>query len=214
MDRSVGSFSKALGTIMRRKLTGHTRIAGDEVVGYPNPLLRDCDLRQAQIKRWVVTLLIVMVPFSLWIGTGAYSEQQQRLDEQRTSIHQVTATTTDVATVAPTAATSFDSTNGAAVTAVPSQWVYRGVEHTGRVSVDTGSPVGTTAQIWVNDAGELSLRPLTSSDVVAAAIFSAVGSWILAATALIGFYYVMRFRYDGRRNAEWDREIADLLSRH
>lgn len=199
---------------MRRKLTGQASSARSDVFDLPNPLLRDCDLRQARIKRWVTALLIVMVPVSLWIGLSAHDDQQQRLENQRNSIHQVTATTTDVAETASVASTEFGSSGAAAATAVDSRWVYRGIEHTGRVSVDTGSPVGTTTEIWVDNSGNLSLRPLTSSDVAAASIFNAIGSWVLAAVVLIGFYHLMCFRYDGRRNAEWDRDIADLLSRH
>ncbi|MEK8069945.1 Rv1733c family protein [Rhodococcoides navarretei] len=198
---------------MRRKLTGQHRSGRADLAGYPNPLLRDCDVRQARIKHWVTTLLIVMIPVSLWIGLGTHADQQQRLENQRGSIHQVTATTTDIAEVAPVSSTEFGA-SGAAATAVDSRWVYRGVEHTGRVSVDTGSPVGTTTPIWVDDSGDLSVRPLTSSDVVAASIFGAIGSWVLMATLLVGAYLLMRFRYDLRRDAEWDRDIADLLRQH
>ena len=198
---------------MRRKLTGQDSSGRSAFDGHPNPLLRDCDLRQARIKHWVTALLILMVPVSLWIGATAHTDQQQRLEDQKSSIHQVTATTTAVAESTPVASTEFGAT-GAAATAVDSRWVYRGVEHTGRVSVDTGSPAGTTTQIWVDNSGDLSMRPLTSSDVVAASIFNTIGSWVLVASVLIGFYHLMRFRYDGRRNAQWDRDIADLLRQY
>ncbi|WP_415972991.1 hypothetical protein [Rhodococcus sp. 077-4] len=199
---------------MRRKLTGQDRSGRVDFADRPNPLIRDCDVRQARVKTWVTALLVLMIPVSLWIGVDSHAENEQRLEDQRTSIHQVTATTTAVADTAPVASTEFGSSGAPAVTAVDSRWVYRGVEHTGRVSVDTGSPVGTTAQIWVDASGKQSLRPLTSSDVAAAAIFDTIGSWVLVATVLIGFYFAMRFRYDGRRDDEWDRDIADLLSRH
>ncbi|MGV8873881.1 MAG: hypothetical protein ACOH2Q_15220 [Rhodococcus sp. (in: high G+C Gram-positive bacteria)] len=199
---------------MRRKLTGQGSSAREDFAGYPNPLLRDCDVRQARIKHWVTALLIVMIPVSLWIGANAHADQQHRLDNQRTSIHQVTATTTAVAETASVASTEFGSSGAAPATAVDSRWVYQGVEHTGRVSVDTGSPTGTTAQIWVDNNGDQSVRPLTPSDVIAASIFNTIGSWVLMAAVLIGFYHLVRFRYDGRRDAEWDREISDLLRRH
>ena len=198
---------------MRRKLTGQDSSGRSAFAGHPNPLLRDCDVRQARIKHWVTALLILMVPVSLWIGAAAHTDQQQRLEDQKSSIHQVTATTTAVAESAPVASTEFGS-SGAAATAVDARWVHRGVEHTGRVSVDTGSPAGTTTQIWVDNSGNLTMRPLTSSDVVAAAIFNTIGSWVLVASLLIGFHHLMRFRYDGQRDAEWDRDIADLLRRH
>ena len=199
---------------MRRKITGQARAANTDFTGYPNPLLRDCDVRQARIKHWVAVLLVVMIPVSLWIGLSAHAGQQQRFENQRGSIHQVTATTT--ATTEPTsaAATEYGLSGTPAATAVDSRWVYQGVEHTGRVSVETGSPIGTTTQIWIDSSGDLSVRPLTSTDVVAASLFSAIGSWVLAAVALIGFYHVVRYRYDGRRIDEWDRDIAELLSRH
>ena len=199
---------------MRRKLTAQAGSAHTDFTGHPNPLLRDIDVRQARIKQWVAVLLVVMIPVSLWIGLSAHADQQQRLENQRGSIHQVTATTTATTTTPSVTSADFGSSGAAAATAVDSRWVYRGVEHTGRVSVDTGSPIGTTAQIWVDDSGNLSLRPLTSSDVVAASIFNAIGSWVLAAVLLLGIYFVARFRYDGRRIAEWDRDIAELLSRH
>ncbi|OZF31296.1 hypothetical protein CH296_13770 [Rhodococcus sp. 14-2496-1d] len=198
---------------MRRKLTGQDSSGRSAFAGHPNPLLRDCDVRQARIKHWVTALLILMVPVSLWIGAAAHTDQQQRLEDQKTSIRQVTATTTAAAESTPVASTEFGA-SGAAATAVDSRWVYRGVEHTGRVSVDTGSPVGTTTQIWVDDSGNPSMRPLTSSDVVAASIFNTIGSWVLVASILIGFHHLMRFRYDGHRDAEWDRDIAALLRQY
>ncbi|MDV8024318.1 hypothetical protein [Rhodococcus sp. IEGM 1330] len=199
---------------MRRKLTGQDSSGRSAFAGHLNPLLRDCDVRQAHIKHWVTALLILMVPVSLWIGATAHTDQQQRLEDQKSSIHQVTATTTAVAQTTSVASTEFGSSGAAAATAVDSRWVYRGVEHTGRVSVDTGSPAGTTTQIWVDNRGDLSMRPLTSSDVVAASIFNTIGSWVLVATVLIGVYQLMRFRYDGRRDAEWDRDIAALLRQY
>lgn len=199
---------------MRRKLTGQDRSAHTDFSSYPNPLLRDCDVVQSRIKHWVTALLIVMIPVSLWIGSSAHAGQQQRMNNEVSSIHQVTATTTALAESAPVASTEYGSYGSAAAIAVDSRWVFRGVEHTGRVSVDTGSPAGTTTPVWVDNSGNLSVRPLTSSDVVAAFIFNTLGSWLLAAVILIGFYHLMRFRYDGRRYAEWDRDIADLLSRH
>ena len=198
---------------MRRKLTGQHSAGRSALAGHPNPLLRDCDVRQARIKQWVTALLILMVPVSLWIGATAHTDQQQRLEHQKSSIHQVTATTTAVAESAPIASTEFGA-SGAAAIAVDSRWVYRGVEHTGRVSVDIGSPAGTTTQIWVDNSGEPSMRPLTSSDVVAASVFNTIGSWVLVASLLLGFYHLMRFRYDGLRDAQWDRDIADLLRRY
>ncbi|MBY4129719.1 hypothetical protein HQO83_15075 [Rhodococcus fascians] len=199
---------------MRRKLTGQDRSAHTDFSSFPNPLLRECDVQQARIKHWVTALLIVMIPVSLWIGLNAHAGQQQRLDSQASSIHQVTATTTALAEAAPVAATEYGSYGSAVAIAVDSRWSFRGVEHTGRVSVDTGSPAGTTTPIWVDNSGNLSVRPLASSDVAAALIFSTVGSWVLVAAILLGFYHLMCFRYDGRRYAEWDRDIADLLSRH
>ena len=164
---------------MRRKLTGQDSSGRSAFDGHPNPLLRDCDVRQARIKHWVTALLILMVPVSLWIGATAHTDQQQRLEDQKSSIHQVTATTTAVAESTPVASTA-----------------------------------GTTTQIWVDNSGDLSMRPLTSSDVVAASIFNTIGSWVLVASVLIGFYHLMRFRYDGRRDARWDRDIADLLRQY
>lgn len=199
---------------MRRRLTGQDRSGRAVFVGHPNPLVRDCDVRQARIKRWVTVLLILMVPVSLWIGASSHQDQQQRLADQADSIHQVTATTTAPAETASVASTELGASGAAAATAVDSRWVYRGVEHTGRVSVDTGSPAGTTTQIWVDNSGNLSMRPLTSSDVAAATIFNTIGSWALAAVVLIGFFHLMRFRYDAHRDAEWDRDIAALLRQH
>ena len=199
---------------MRRKASGQSSSAHDDIAGHLNPLLRDCDVRQTRIKHWVIALMVVMIPVSLWIGASAHTAQQQRLDNQRSSIHQVTATTTAAAEAAPVGSTELGSTVVASSTSVDSRWTYQGVEHTGLVSFDTGSPVGTTTPIWVDNNGDRTVRPLTSADVTTAYIFDTIGSWVLVATVLLGFYHLMRLRYDGMRYAEWDREIADLLGRH
>lgn len=199
---------------MRRRLTGQARYSRAHTAGYPNPLLRASDLRQARIRNWAVMIAILMVPVSLWLGADTHSEQQQRLDSQVDSIHRVTATTTAPARVEPVTATGFDSAGGAATTAVDARWVYRGIEHTGHVVVDVGSPAGTTTQIWVDAAGAPSVRPITSTDVLAASVFYAIGSWVLVASILAGFYYLARLHCDRLRRAQWDRALADLFRDH
>jgi hypothetical protein len=193
---------------MRRKHEDHARTSG---VGYPashNPLLRRSDRVQARVKNIVVTLVILMVPIAAWLGTSTLATQQARMAAQETSLHQVTATTTAEAEAMPLATGDSGSTTTASVDAT---WTFAGAQHDGSVTVTSGSPAGTEAQVWVDANGDRTAQPTTGADALAAALFAGLGSLFAVALVLSGIYTAVRYRLDQQRDAQWDLEIKNFM---
>lgn len=194
---------------MRRKHTDHLGESRVDSSALHNPLQRRSDRLQARARTIVVTLLTLMLPFSVWLGTTTLSHQQQLVAEQQITLHSVTAATAAEAT-ADTGAVQPEfsvSTN----TTVDATWTYLGVDHTGQVSVETNSPAGTEVPIWVDDNGDRSIPPLTPTDAVAAGIFAGAGSYFTVAMLLWAAYAALRFHLDSKRDAEWELAIRNFM---
>ncbi|SNS68785.1 Rv1733c family protein [Rhodococcoides kyotonense] len=193
---------------MRRKHTEHARTSGVGYLPSHNPLFRRSDRIQSRIKSVVVTLMILMVPVAALLGTSTLATQQAMVVEQRTSLHQVTATTSAEAEAMPLASGDGGTTTTASVDA---SWTYQGTAHSGPVSVTLSSPAGTELQIWVDDNGDRSSQPISGADAVAAALFAGFGSLFFVAMILSGIYSAVRYRLDQQRDAQWDQAIRNFM---
>ncbi|WP_206509203.1 hypothetical protein C5142_19145 [Rhodococcus sp. BGS-1C] len=193
---------------MRRKHTDHSGSSDVDAQRSRNPLLRRSDRIQSRVRAMTFTLLALMLPLSVWLAASTMSAQQDRVAEQQLSRHSVTAvTTTEARADAAAAPTEFGAQTVASVDAT---WTFRG-DHDGQVTAEVGTPAGTEIAIWVDDSGERSLPPITSTDVLVATTFIGFGSFFAVGTLLMGTYAAVRFRLDAEREAEWDRAIKNFL---
>lgn len=197
---------------MRRKHTGHSAVSRVDPRPIHNPLERPIDRMQARARNWVLTLITLMLPLSVWLATSTLAEQQGRVAEQSLTRHSVTAVTsteavTDVGAMQP----EFSVQTAAPVDA---SWNYEGVDYDGQVTVSIGSPAGTEVDIWIDDSGERALPPLTEADAVLASIFTGLGSFLAVGCVLWGAYAALRFRLDAQRDVQWERTISRLLDEH
>lgn len=194
---------------MRRKHSDAFGVSRVDFSGSHNPLIRRSDRVQARVKNIVVALAIVMLPLSVWFGMATLSSQQSNVAEQQYSRHSVTATTTEDASADSTLVQSDFTTQSSAN--VDATWSFDGVEHSGQVSVTTGSPAGTESAVWVDNSGNRSTQPITDADAVAAALFTGIGSLAAVALLLYGLYAAVRFHLDTQREAEWELAIRNFL---
>lgn len=194
---------------MRRKNTDHAGSSRVDLSGGRNPLIRRSDRVQSRVRSTVVTLMIIMLPLSVWFGMSTLSTQQDRVHSQQFSRHSVTATTTsDAAAGSPLVQSDFSTQSSATVEAT---WTYEGVDHTDQISVTTGSPAGTEVPIWVDNGGAHSTQPISSGDAVAAALFTGIGSLFAMSLILYGIYAALRFHLDSKRDADWDLAIKNFM---
>lgn len=193
---------------MRRKHTNNTGPSYVDLQFDRNPLVRPSDRLQARVKRIATVLMILMVPAAAWFGMATLSEQQSRVAEQQYTRHSVTATTTSTTEPTPFAQSDYSTQNSATVDA---SWTFQNVEHQGQVAVSTGAPIGTKADIWVDDKGARSTPPLSDGDAVFAALFTGFGSLFAACLIFYGVYAAIRFHLDSRRDAEWDLAIKNFM---
>lgn len=193
---------------MRRKHAEHARTLRLPHLAERNPLVRRSDRIQSTVKTTVITLMILMLPVAAWLGMSTLAEGQSRVAAQESSVHQVTATTTAVADMAPVLQGEVGSVTS---TTVDATWSYDGLDHQGQVSLAAGSPSGTRLPIWVDRDGDPTAPPATGADAVVTALFTGFGSIFAAASILLGTYFAVRFRLDTQRRADWDREIAAFL---
>lgn len=207
----VGHAREHVGTMMRRKHAEHAGKARSPHLAERNPLVRRSDRIQSTIKTTVFTLMILMLPVAAWIGMSTLATGQSRVAAQESSVHQVTATTTAVADIAPVLQGEVGSVTS---TTVDATWSFDGLDHRGQVSLPAGSPSGTELPIWINRDGDPTAPPATGADAVVTALFTGFGSLFAAASILVGTYFAVRFRLDTQRHADWDREISAFLDKN
>jgi hypothetical protein len=194
---------------MRRKNTDHAAASRVDLSVGQNPLIRRSDRVQSRTKNIIITLMILMIPVSAWLGMNTLSTQQTNVAEQQYSRHQVTATTlAEAAPGSPLVQSDFAVESNATVDAT---WTYDGGDHTGQVSVITGAPAGTEVPIWVDNDGVRSTQPITGSDATAGALFTGFGSLLAISLLLYGVYCALRFRLDSQRDADWDRALRTFM---
>nr|WP_249300128.1 MULTISPECIES: hypothetical protein [unclassified Rhodococcus (in: high G+C Gram-positive bacteria)] len=193
---------------MRRKHTDDRRATMEGLAYASNPLLRRSDRIQSRLKTILTTLAILMLPVAAWLAMTTLSFQNEQVSAQQYTRHAVTAETVSVTQPSPLVQSDFSSQSSSNVDAT---WTYQGVEHTGQVSVLSGSPVGTEVDIWVDDNGIRASQPLSNSDAIAAAAFTGIGSLFLSGLLLYGIYAATRFHLDNKRDAEWELAIRNFM---
>lgn len=161
------------------------------------------ELRRAsdRIEAWfLLALLVAFVPLA-GVATSAaahwvhdYGAREVRAD---LPLRQVTAV------LLPGGPGSTPT--GSAWSWEPARWTADGVAHTGYVPADPGTPTGTKIPIWVNDTGQAQPPPVTSTQVTARVVLTAVATPPAVAIGLWLTWRVTRWRLDRHRLARWAR---------
>ncbi|HJQ45870.1 MAG TPA: hypothetical protein VJ870_06020, partial [Amycolatopsis sp.] len=111
------------------------------------------------------------------------------------------------------AATPMPATEAQAATSTPTKAVWRlpdGSERTGLVSADGGTPAGAHVPIWLDRAGDPTTPPMTPGDATSLGVGATAAVWAGVVGMLCLLLWLVRLALDGRRDAAWTREWAQL----
>jgi hypothetical protein len=98
---------------------------------------------------------------------------------------------------------------------VKARWTAAdGAEHRGSVTVGPETTAGTQVRVWIDDRGELTIRPRSVGQVLAFAGWSGAIGVCLLGLVFLGAGRLARFGFDRRRLELWEREWRDLAGHH
>jgi hypothetical protein len=166
-----------------------------------NPLVRASDRVEAAAVLLVVVVALLAAPIAGAAGTSIYDILSHRFAAIASTRQEVPATVTHDSTLAPkTYEKPF-------LTAV--RWDFHGAVHTDEVRTDQ-MKAGQKLRIWVDTAGDRTVKPLTNENAATEAVVSAFGLWFAAAGIASVAWMVLRLRLNRSRYADWDRALDDL----
>lgn len=177
----------------------------------PGSLARSSDRFQAGVLGLVLLLSLVTAAGAVLLGIGMYSVEAAKSREQ-TATRYLAEATLLVDAPLPAAAgrggTPFESGPTRAT-----WWTRDGQQRVGDVDAPAGAVAGRRIEIWLNETGLPSERPLTAAAAIIGAPLGAFTLWAAATSVLIGLYRVLVFTLDRYRFAGWQREWTVLQTR-
>lgn len=165
-----------------------------------NPLVRGSDRVEAIVMMVAVMVTALAVPIAGAIGTSVHDQRTRLYAEETQTRRQVVATATEDATIVPQM--------GGVGFATEAVWTDSGIVHNDTIAWPGPAKIGDQQPIWVNSTGEVVGQPSSPSRADTEAVVTALTMWLLVAGASATLVCVVRYRFDRRRYAEWDREIA------
>ncbi len=165
-----------------------------------NPLVRYTDRIEALAVMLALVTSLVAVPVAAVVATTVYEARHQVYAEQARERHPLAA-----ATALPQT-TNGGQAGGPRTSGAPA-------EAAGGAGFSSTSSAATDAldQIWVDDTGNRVPPPTPLSraqyDAVSVAV-SIIAGAVVMTTALVR---ATRWRLDRARNAQWDRELANIV---
>jgi hypothetical protein len=169
-----------------------------------NPLRRGSDRTETVVLGALLAVFLAAVPFAAHAaGSWGYASAARTAQAQRASLHQVTATLSQVQPV-------FSNYGPASDYVVQARWrVPDGRVRTGELSVTADVAAGHTTRIWVDRTGRLAGPPLSRDQLTGRAELAAGAAIGCLAAMLITAAWLVRRALDRRRLAGWD---ADWLA--
>jgi len=170
-----------------------------------NPLMRGIDRVEAVAFMLLVGLMLLVVPVAGVVGTVSYAQFSEQSHQQVTEGRQVPAVVLDDDpddAPVPNPLAESASSPGPAL----ARWEVDGVEHIGRVGLETRGHTGETVRIWVDATGNYMPVPRSGTENALAALGAALAIVVLGtvtcALTLFGIHVVM----NRQRFSRWDRK--------
>lgn len=163
-----------------------------------NLLVRFSDRVEAVLLVLVVATALVVIPVAGAIGTAVHEARARLYAEEAQTRHTIAATAIEDSTV-------FVEQD-AEMFSAQARWRVNGVEHVGSVDLVHEAKVGDQLDIWVDGSGSLVAAPTPTWQAGTAAIFAAVGAWLIAMTGVAGLSVFVRSHLTRRRYRGWERE--------
>lgn len=173
-----------------------------------NPLVRVSDRIEAMVVVSAVAVSLLATPVAGAIGTAVYDARSRTYAEEvqtrRSQNAIVSATRRGITVTRPYMETSV----------VELYWQSDGIERTTSFSTSGPVAVGDQIDIWLNDKGErVGPPPRPFQAAVLDAVFVAVSLCLAVFCATTALIALVRRRLDRHRDADWEREIGDLVHR-
>ncbi|MEU2391269.1 hypothetical protein [Streptomyces sp. NPDC007369] len=168
-----------------------------------NPLRRGADRARSRWHAVFALACVLAVLCAIGTGLAVHASGERAAEARARLLHRVTATTV-AEPVGPEAA----RTAGPPGASAQATWRYPGSRvHTGPVPVPPRTPPGQAVTIWVDDAGDVSLRPPRTADAITLDAIAA-GAGALAAVVLCsgGLVSVRLRRIEAGSLRQWERE--------
>ncbi|CAN3127405.1 hypothetical protein ACNUDN_05815 [Mycobacterium sp. smrl_JER01] len=169
-----------------------------------SPLVRATDRVEAVTLVLVVALSMLTVPIAGALGTAEYDRLVQVFASERLARHEVAATAVTDSREVP------EPYGKAYVTEI--SWDFAGGTHTAEIRT-TQRSAGDQVAIWVDDAGNRTIRVPSDSDAAAQAVVIALTLWSVVSGLGVAVWLVVRMRLDRLRFQAWDRDLGDLADR-
>jgi hypothetical protein len=167
-----------------------------------NVLVRRSDRAEAWSMVAAALILAVMTPFVCALGTSMYEDRSHAYSLEAQHRHLVTATVVDSGELV--------YGPGRVNSSARVKWNAAGHEHTGTIAWSGRASVGDQQRIWVDDQGRNAPPPRTSNRAAVDASVMAFTVWLGLFSAVAGAMYVIRWRLDVRRFAQWDAEMNQM----
>ena len=164
-----------------------------------NPLVRRSDRIELFVVTCAALLTVLAVPIAGAIGTSVHDGRTRLYAEEAQARHQVSATATQNGEVVPQLRSIAN--------VAEARWTDSGISHSGIVAWPDRAKLGDQQRIWVNSQGEYTGQPSSPYRADLEAVSAALVVWLGVAEFSAGLVYLIRFRLDRWRLAEWDREL-------
>jgi len=168
------------------------------------PLKRTSDRLECLSRILLAAVMLTAVPIALAVATGSYTQGRSEVTAQAAERQQVPAELLEDAS-APADASGAVPRDGraSAVWTGPS-----GAEHTDEVSTPLGARAGSTVSVWIDQNGDRTTRPLSTSAVVGRAVgFALMIQLAISMGAYVAHRGVRRL-LDRGRSRQWAAEWA------
>ncbi|MDG4667236.1 hypothetical protein [Mycobacterium sp. 236(2023)] len=172
-----------------------------------NPLVRVSDRIEATVVVSAVSISVLAAPVAGAVGTAVYDARSRTYAAEAQTGRTHSAIVGATRGGDPVARPYLDAT------IVDARWRSEGVEHTASFSVRGPVAVGDRVDIWINDKGERGRPPppLHAAVIDAVGVAASLSLVVLGTTAAL--VLLVRRQLDRRRDADWEREIRDLIHR-
>ncbi|MFF8633559.1 hypothetical protein ACF052_05015 [Streptomyces pilosus] len=169
-----------------------------------NPIKRRSDVAQAWIGVAAAAILLLMVPVA---GVVMAAVGERSALDQTQGLHRTAAR---LVADAPAGPSRFSGLADDQVRATVRWTMPDGSVETGEATVAAGGKAGSSATVWLDDAGRLRPAPPTPAQARSQGAALGVAAGVGVCVLVAGGWWAARVRLDVHRRAQWDRAWAEF----